>query len=102
MDLSDFRQGLVTGEKSVIYHILEWILRRTPELKKRAYLAQFLMKIELPPDIEGDVDIMELYEQVESHPNVEAMLSVAKNLREERDLSENLNRQKMEQRNAVS
>ncbi|GFU18327.1 intraflagellar transport protein 81 homolog [Trichonephila clavipes] len=154
MDLSDFRQGLVTGEKSVIYHILEWILRRTPELKKRAYLAQFLMKIELPPDIEGDADIMELYEQyenvieefkevhkqfealkssgfstqeirkdlehmeeerdqlikkidrlkmkVESHPNVEAMLSVAKNLREERDLSENLNRQKMEQRNALT
>ncbi|GFQ89191.1 intraflagellar transport protein 81 homolog [Trichonephila clavata] len=154
MDLSDFRQGLVTGEKSVIYHILEWILRRAPELKKRAYLAQFLMKIELPPDIEGDADIMELYEQyenvieefkevhkqfealkssgfstqeirkdlehmeeerdqlikkidrlkmkVESHPNVEAMLSVAKNLREERDLSENLNRQKMEQRNALT
>ncbi|GFT89654.1 intraflagellar transport protein 81 homolog [Nephila pilipes] len=154
MDLSDFRQGLVTGEKSVIYHILEWILRRAPELKKRAYLAQFLMKVELPPDIEGDADIMELYEQydnvieefkevhkqyealkssgfstqeirkdlehmeeerdqlikkidrlkmkVESHPNVEAMLSVAKNLREERDLSENLNRQKMEQRNALT
>ena len=30
------------------------------------------------------------------------MLVVAKRLREERDLSENLKRQKMEQRNAVS
>lgn len=30
------------------------------------------------------------------------MLAVAKRLREERDLSENLKRQKMEQRNAVS
>lgn len=61
---SEFRQGLVTGEKSVIYHILEWILRRIPELKKRAYLAQFLMKVELPPDIEGDADILELFSQV--------------------------------------
>ncbi|GIY99495.1 intraflagellar transport protein 81 homolog [Caerostris extrusa] len=38
MDLSDFRQGLVTGEKSVIYHILEWILRRVPELKKNEHI----------------------------------------------------------------
>ncbi|XP_035233139.1 intraflagellar transport protein 81 homolog [Stegodyphus dumicola] len=154
MEMSEFRQGLVTGEKSVIYHILEWILRRMPELKKRAYLAQFLMKVELPPDIEGDADIRELYDQyenvieefkevhkqyealkssgfstqeirkdlehmeeerdqlikkierlkmkVESHPNVDAMLSVAKSLREERDLADSLNRQKMEQRNALT
>lgn len=61
---SDFRQGLVTGEKAVVYHIIDWILRRVPELKKRAYLAQFLMKVELPPDIEGDADIRDLYEQV--------------------------------------
>lgn len=40
--------------------------------------------------------------QVESHPNVESMLSVAKSLREERDLADSLSRQKMEQRNAVS
>ncbi|XP_054713185.1 intraflagellar transport protein 81 homolog [Uloborus diversus] len=154
MEMSDFRQGLVTGEKSVIYHILEWILHRMPELKKRAYLAQFLVKVELPPDIEGDADIQELYEQyesiieefkevhkqyealksssfstqeirkdlehmeeerdqlikkidrlkmkVESHPNVESMLSVAKSLREERDLAENLRRQKIEQKNALT
>ncbi|KAG8183384.1 hypothetical protein JTE90_008286 [Oedothorax gibbosus] len=154
MDMSEFRQGLVTGEKSVIYHILEWILKRSPELKKRAYLAQYLMKVELTPDIEGDSDIRELYEQyelvieefkeahkqyealkssgfstqeirkdlehmegerdqlikkierlkmkVESQPNMESMLAVAKSLREERDLSDSLSRQKMEQRNALT
>ncbi|XP_015917332.1 intraflagellar transport protein 81 homolog isoform X2 [Parasteatoda tepidariorum] len=154
VDMSDFRQGLVTGEKSVIYHILDWLFHRMPELKKRAYLAQYLMKVELPPDIEGDADIRDIYDQyenvieefkeihkqyenlkssgfstqeirkdlehmeeerdqlikkierlkmkVESHPNVDAMLAVAKRLREERDLSDNLNRQKMEQRNALT
>ena len=35
-----------------------------PALKKRAYLAQFLVKIELAPDVEGDNDILVLYDQV--------------------------------------
>jgi len=37
---AQFRQGLLQGEKHVVYPILEWILRRIPELKKRAYLAK--------------------------------------------------------------
>jgi hypothetical protein len=35
-----FRQGLVQGEKYVVYPVLEWLLQKMPELKKRAYLAR--------------------------------------------------------------
>ena len=34
------------------------------DLKKRAYLARFLVKIEVAPDIEIDNDIHTLYQQV--------------------------------------
>lgn len=39
------------GDKPVIYPILQWLLEKLPDLKKRAYLARFLVKVELPGDI---------------------------------------------------
>ncbi|UYV79421.1 IFT81 [Cordylochernes scorpioides] len=65
IDLSTFRQGLISGEKTVMYHILYWALQRLPELQKRAYLARFLVKVDISPEVEGDSDIMELYQQYE-------------------------------------
>ena len=35
-----------------------------PELKKRAYLAKFLVKLEIPPDIIADDQVTDSYEQV--------------------------------------
>jgi len=35
-----FRQGLLEGQKGVTYPVLEWLLQRIPDLKKRAYLAR--------------------------------------------------------------
>ena len=65
-DLSHvFRQGLVEGEKQVLYPVLEWILTRVPELKQRAYLAKFLVKLDIPPEISADQDVAEIYEQYE-------------------------------------
>lgn len=60
-----FRQGLVQGDKHVIHPILEWIFQNTEDLKKRAYLAKFLVKVEVPPDKLGDADLAALYEQYE-------------------------------------
>jgi intraflagellar transport protein 81 len=51
--LSNFRQGIVQGEKHVVCPILEWLLRNYQELKKRAYLAQFLVMVDVPPDFYG-------------------------------------------------
>ncbi|CAH8872973.1 unnamed protein product [Trichobilharzia szidati] len=64
--LSSFRQGLVTGDKMVIYPLLEWLLNRIPELKKRAYLARFLVKVSIPSEFMQDDEISCLYQQYES------------------------------------
>ncbi|KAH9369957.1 hypothetical protein HPB48_001834 [Haemaphysalis longicornis] len=64
--LASFRQGLVAGAKEAVLPVLEWTLRGLPELRKRAYLGRFLVKVELPPELEGDVDLQTLYAQYEA------------------------------------
>ena len=59
----EFRKNLIMADKDLLTNIIEWLLRRLPLLKKRAYLAHFLVKIELSPDVEGDQDVMILYQQ---------------------------------------
>ena len=61
---ANFRQGLVTGDKMVIYPIMKWCLEKIPELKKRAYLANYLVKINIPGEYMGDGQVIELYGQV--------------------------------------
>lgn len=65
--LNAFRQGLLQGEKSTVYPLLHWLLERTPELKKRAYLARFLVKIEVPAEhLQDDtvVEVNQTYEEL--------------------------------------
>lgn len=64
---SSFRQGLVTGSKPVVHPILHWLLQRVPELKKRAYLARFLVKLDVPTEFLADEVISEVYHQVCAH-----------------------------------
>ena len=61
---SDFRSALILGDRNLITHILSWLLHRLPALKKRAYLSKFLVKIELSPEVEGDHDVLVIYQQV--------------------------------------
>lgn len=56
--------GLVQGEKPIIYPILEWLLPRVPELQKRAYLAKYLLKIDVPADIMQEEEVNGIYMQV--------------------------------------
>ncbi|KAI1286919.1 Intraflagellar transport protein 81 -like protein [Halotydeus destructor] len=65
IDPSTFRQGIIIGDKAVLTHVMAYLLSRLDELKKRAYLARFLVKIEVSPDLEGDNDIVVLYQQYE-------------------------------------
>ena len=60
-----FRRGLVQGDKHVIHPILEWLLKNMEDLKVRAYLAQYLVKVELPVEMSSDTDISVLYKQVD-------------------------------------
>ena len=62
-----FRKGIVQGEKHVIYPVLEWLLRKMPELKERAYLARYLVKVEVPRDFLVDSQLAELNDQVLKH-----------------------------------
>ncbi|KAM4617060.1 intraflagellar transport protein 81 homolog [Polymixia lowei] len=152
-DASSFRQGLVTGNKPVIHPILHWLLQRLPELKKRAYLARFLVKLEVPAEflqddvisdthhqyeelvdtfktyhkeceqlktsgfstaeIRRDISAMEeekdqlikrverLKKRVESVPNHQRMLELARQLRVEKEREESLTQQKQEQKNQL-
>lgn len=65
-NMSRFRQGLVQGEKLIIYPILEWLLQRVPDLQKRAYLARYLVKIQVPPEFSQEDPISELMMQYEA------------------------------------
>ncbi|XP_073322461.1 intraflagellar transport protein 81 homolog [Pagrus major] len=64
-DVSSFRQGLVIGSKPVVHPILYWLLQRVPELRKRAYLARFLVKLEVPAEFLQDDVITDTYHQYE-------------------------------------
>ncbi|KAK2522791.1 Ift81 [Columba guinea] len=76
-DLSAFRQGLVTGSKSVIHPVLHWLLQRTNELKKRAYLARFLVKLEVPAEFLQDDTVADINKQYEE------LMEAFKNLHKE-------------------
>uniref|UniRef100_A0A8D1R788 Intraflagellar transport protein 81 homolog n=1 Tax=Sus scrofa TaxID=9823 RepID=A0A8D1R788_PIG len=130
-DMSTFRQGLVIGSKPVIYPVLHWLLQRTNELKKRAYLARFLIKLEVPSEFLQDEtvadtnkqyeDLMEGFKtlhkeceqlktsgfstaeirRVETVQNHQRMLKIARQLRVEKEREEFLAQQKQEQKNQL-
>lgn len=66
VDASAFRQGLMSGEKPIVYPLLHWLLKRTPDLKKRAYLAKYLMRIDVPADVMQDDTVAEVFQQYET------------------------------------
>uniref|UniRef100_A0A8C4WCS2 Intraflagellar transport protein 81 homolog n=1 Tax=Gopherus evgoodei TaxID=1825980 RepID=A0A8C4WCS2_9SAUR len=76
-DLSTFRQGLVIGSKPVIHPVLHWLLQRTNELKKRAYLARFLIKLEVPAEFLQDDTVADTNKQYED------LMEAFKNLHKE-------------------
>ncbi|KAJ3604378.1 hypothetical protein NHX12_029119 [Muraenolepis orangiensis] len=64
-DASSFRRGLVAGHKPVVHPLLHWLLQRVPELKKRAYLARYLVKLEVPAEFLQDEVVGDTYHQYE-------------------------------------
>ncbi|XP_033219509.1 intraflagellar transport protein 81 homolog [Belonocnema kinseyi] len=58
-----FRQGLVKGEPETIYPILKWIFANLSIARQRAYLARFLVKVEVPEEYLSDPELSSLYEQ---------------------------------------
>lgn len=62
-----FRQGLGSGDRSAVYPVLEWLLTpdRTAELKKRSYLARYLVRLTVPAEFLQVDEISQLFEQYE-------------------------------------
>ena len=60
MNLSEFQQSLVQGEKKTINPILYFLLKNFDELAKRAYLANFLMALDISEELMGDEEIKKL------------------------------------------
>ena len=44
----------------VVYPILHWLFENLVELKTRAYLARYLVKLDVPPDQLGDQELNDL------------------------------------------
>lgn len=55
-----FQTGIIDGEKKVLYPVLSFILTRFPQLKKRAYVAKFLLPIDVPLELSSDPTIIDL------------------------------------------
>jgi intraflagellar transport protein 81 len=43
---------------------MKWCLEKVNELKKRAYLGRFLVKLEIPTEFLGDAAVSDLFSQV--------------------------------------
>ncbi|CAF1361925.1 unnamed protein product [Adineta ricciae] len=62
-DVNTFRQNLVSGDKSVVFPVLQWLLEKVPEHKERAYLGRYLSRAEVPTEFLSDPEIAEQYER---------------------------------------
>jgi intraflagellar transport protein 81 len=58
--VDDFREHLLNGDKDVLHSILLWCLQRFEHLQKRAYLAKYLLPLEIPADFMGETLVIEL------------------------------------------
>lgn len=77
--LEDFQNLLFNSDKEILYTILNWCLQRFEHLQKRAYLAKYLMPLDIPAEFlnedlvaelsqrlkELQVDFKEIHKQVE-------------------------------------
>ncbi|KAM3147649.1 hypothetical protein pb186bvf_000456 [Paramecium bursaria] len=59
-----WQQGLLQADKKTIYPIFYYLLTRLPDLEKRAYLARYLMPVQLPEEFQMDNDIKIQLDQI--------------------------------------
>ena len=58
--MDDFYSLLMSGDKDILTTIMHWCLQRFEHLQKRAYLAKYLMPVEVPADFQGEPLIIDL------------------------------------------
>lgn len=57
-----FRTALGNGERSAVYPALHYLLSRLEPMKTRAYLARYLVNVEVPPAFLHDEAIQDVYQ----------------------------------------
>ena len=60
----EWENGLLNGDRKIIYPIYFFLLKNLPQLRKRAYLAKFMVPIEVPQEFSGDPEIKQLNEKL--------------------------------------
>lgn len=61
-----FQRGLAAGDKAVVYPVMHWLLDRLKMHKKRAYVARFLLPIDVPPEYLQDEMLADSYQHLKS------------------------------------
>jgi len=61
-----FKEALGAGDRGAIYPVMHYILSRLDPLKTRAYLARYLVSVDIPPAFLHDESIQEVYQQYRS------------------------------------
>jgi intraflagellar transport protein 81 len=51
---SELKNSLAEGNRNAVYPVLAWMLPRIGELRKRAYLAKYLLNFEVPAEMLND------------------------------------------------
>mmetsp|Transcript_19163 Transcript_19163/g.20774 ORF Transcript_19163/g.20774 Transcript_19163/m.20774 type:complete len:714 (-) Transcript_19163:78-2219(-) len=62
--LEDFQNLLLNYDKEVLYTIMNWCLQRFEHLQKRAYLAKYLMPLDIPAEFLNEDLIAELSQRL--------------------------------------
>lgn len=81
--VEDFQNLLYSGDKDILYTIMHWNLSRFEHLQKRAYLAKFLMPLDIPAEFLNEDLIVDLSQRLkelqadfkEAHKNAEQVRS---------------------------
>lgn len=62
--MEDFSGLLLAGDKEILHTIMHWCLQRFDHLQKRAYLAKYLMPVDIPAEFLGEDLILELSQRL--------------------------------------
>eukprot|EP00602_Paraphysomonas_sp_CaronLab_P003299 CAMPEP_0185020342 /NCGR_PEP_ID=MMETSP1103-20130426/2928_1 /TAXON_ID=36769 /ORGANISM="Paraphysomonas bandaiensis, Strain Caron Lab Isolate" /LENGTH=652 /DNA_ID=CAMNT_0027551173 /DNA_START=130 /DNA_END=2088 /DNA_ORIENTATION=+ len=62
--MENFHNFMLEGDKETMFSVMHWCLHRFEHLKKRAYLAKYLMPLEIPPEFQSEDLVYELSERL--------------------------------------
>lgn len=62
-EVEAFTVALLRGSREAVYPVLAYLLSRLPQLKKRAYVAKYLVPTEVPSEVSHDENVAEMLAQ---------------------------------------